>query len=251
MSSTHFQVRRITQYFSNDKQRDKEEKEEKEEKRGVENREVENRGVENRGVENREAEKKKQEPFFSIGEKDCKEIAEAYFGLSFRSSVRDLNWLINVTGYPLEIDIYNDNLKIGIEYNGEQHYRFTPVFHQTIDKFKLQTHRDAIKRFLCKENGIYLITVPYSCMNRKSYLLNEFRKYEEHHQQLLTQQRLTYQQHITHMNLVESNIKLKNQIELNDINNNQSTTDRQKRADRREVKRREMLRQEQRKRDGK
>jgi hypothetical protein len=170
---------------------------------------------------------------YSYGERQCKVIADTYFKTSFRSSVRDLKWLMNVTGHPLEIDIYSDSLKLGIEYNGEQHYKFTPVFHETYDKFKLQTHRDAIKQMLCKENGVYLITVPYNCNDINTFLISRFKDYETH---------ILYQKLQEHRRseLRRTNFKLQAQIDTNSVNEDISLTPRGKRAMIRDIKKRKM-----------
>ena len=83
------------------------------------------------------------------------------------------NFLKNdVTGYNLEIDLYNDEMKLAIEVQGNQHYKFTPFFHRNKDAFLNQKYRDAMKKEKCKNNGITLIEVPYSVGEKKlkSYL---------------------------------------------------------------------------------
>ena len=53
-------------------------------------------------------------------------------------------------------------MKLGCEYNGRQHYKFTPFFHKNYEAFDNQKYRDYIKKDLCEKNGIRLIIVPYS-----------------------------------------------------------------------------------------
>lgn len=73
------------------------------------------------------------------------------------------DWLINpISEYPMELDGYNEELKIAVEYNGKQHYEFSNFFHSTLDKFNAQLSRDNLKRQLCKEHDIFLIEVPYT-----------------------------------------------------------------------------------------
>lgn len=62
----------------------------------------------------------------------------------------------------LELDGYNEELKIAFEYNGIQHYCFPNGFKQTKKEFEQQLRRDKFKLEKCNEHGIYLITVPYS-----------------------------------------------------------------------------------------
>lgn len=66
------------------------------------------------------------------------------------------------TGRNLELDGYNEELKIGFEYNGIQHYCFPNRFNKTRQEFEYQLKKDKFKLEKCNEHGIYLITVPYS-----------------------------------------------------------------------------------------
>ena len=76
----------------------------------------------------------------------------------------------------LELDLYNDSLKLGIEYNGIQHYEYTKRFHKTYSDFRRQQERDALKKQLCKENEVTLIVVPYNMDCIPSYLLRRARR---------------------------------------------------------------------------
>ena len=70
-------------------------------------------------------------------------------------------WLRNpVTGQNLELDCYNEELKLGVEYNGKQHEEFVPFFHRYRGNFTQQRYRDEIKKILCENNGITLISIP-------------------------------------------------------------------------------------------
>ena len=97
----------------------------------------------------------------SKGELICKEVAEQLFGKPF-IKIRPKSMKNNVTGHNLELDIYNDDLKVAIEYNGQQHYKYTPYFHKNEEAFRNQQYRDELKRMMCKNNGIMLIEVPYT-----------------------------------------------------------------------------------------
>lgn len=91
----------------------------------------------------------------------CCQVLEEYYQKPFESSRP--NWLKNPeTGGILEIDCYNDELKIGVEYNGIQHYRYPNIYHRTYEEFIKQVRRDQYKYTKCNENGVYLITVPYN-----------------------------------------------------------------------------------------
>jgi hypothetical protein len=80
----------------------------------------------------------------------------------------------------LEIDCYCDELKIGIEQQGAQHYRYIPHFHRNgpID-FEKQKERDQIKRDECPKLGIRLIEVPYSLkrIEKENYIRTELSRF--------------------------------------------------------------------------
>lgn len=115
----------------------------------------------------------------SKGEVECRRVMELIYGLPFNKARPD--FLRNpVTGnnYNLELDCYNPKLKIAVEYNGVQHYKYTPFFHKNKEAFLNQKYRDDMKERICKENGVRLIQVPYSVPIEgiHSYLINELEK---------------------------------------------------------------------------
>lgn len=57
----------------------------------------------------------------------------------------------------LEIDMYNEDLKIGFEYNGIQHYEAIYGKERLLKSIK----NDNEKMRLCEENGINLIVLKY------------------------------------------------------------------------------------------
>jgi hypothetical protein len=83
----------------------------------------------------------------------------------------------DVTGYNLEIDLYNDELKLAVEVQGDQHYKFTPFFHRNKEHFLNQRYRDEMKKVKCKDHGLTLIEIPYRIGEKrlKSYLLEQLR----------------------------------------------------------------------------
>jgi hypothetical protein len=100
----------------------------------------------------------------SKGEILCKKAIEEIYEKPFYC-VRP-NFLKNPeTGRNLELDLYNDELKIAIEYSGSQHYKWPNNYHKTYDEFISQVRRDQYKINVCDANGIYLITVPYNVPN--------------------------------------------------------------------------------------
>lgn len=92
------------------------------------------------------------------GEQICLESIEKITGEKF-FTVRP-SWLINPeTKRNLEIDIYNDKLGIGVEFQGYQHYTFPNKYHKTKEEFNKQIERDKYKLNKCNELGIFLIRI--------------------------------------------------------------------------------------------
>ena len=96
----------------------------------------------------------------SKGEIICRKVAEILFNKKF-AKVRPEILKNDVTKHNLELDIYNDELKLAIEYSGRQHYEYVPFFHKNYEAFLNQRYRDEMKKNKCKEAGITLIEVPY------------------------------------------------------------------------------------------
>lgn len=105
---------------------------------------------------------KKEKKFASIGEKVCYEIYEEYVGYEVHNNIRPKFLRNPETGYPLQYDIYDGKKKIAIEYNGEQHYVFPSKWIKSKKLFDDLLYRDKLKEKLSKDNGIFLITVPYT-----------------------------------------------------------------------------------------
>lgn len=61
----------------------------------------------------------------------------------------------------LELDGYNEELNIGFEFCGIQHYKFTPYFHRSKKRYNELLERNIKKKNQCKEKGISLLVVPY------------------------------------------------------------------------------------------
>lgn len=99
--------------------------------------------------------------FESKGERKCREVLEFLYGKSF-PCVRPKFLRNPETGRLMELDCYNEELKIAVEYNGIQHYVFPNFTNQSYDAFINQRRRDQLKVNLCDLHGVYLITVPYN-----------------------------------------------------------------------------------------
>lgn len=102
----------------------------------------------------------------SAGERECRKVLEKIFNKPFTCQRPDFlqNDVTSTSDKKnnLELDCYNQELALAVEYNGRQHYDYVPFFHKTRDAFYNQKYRDEMKRRLCKENNVTLIEVPYS-----------------------------------------------------------------------------------------
>ena len=102
----------------------------------------------------------------SKGEQKCRDVIENIYQKEF-PCVRP-NFLKNPeTKRNLELDCYNEELKIAVEYNGIQHYKWPNFTNQSKEDFIKQVRRDKFKVDTCDQNGVYLITVPYNIPHHK------------------------------------------------------------------------------------
>lgn len=76
----------------------------------------------------------------------------------------------------LELDIFIEELAIGIEYQGIQHYQVIKHWDGE-DGLKKRQANDAKKRKLCKENGITLIYFNYTEPINNSYVRKKLKKF--------------------------------------------------------------------------
>jgi len=92
-----------------------------------------------------------------LSERICGKYFEYIFNKKFPK--RYPKWMLSEKGYPMELDGYCVELQIAFEYQGEQH--FTSRYFGKNPKFKRIQKRDILKKKLCKENGVNLITIPF------------------------------------------------------------------------------------------
>jgi hypothetical protein len=91
-------------------------------------------------------------------------VAEVFADIMQREVQRNIrpNFLRNPeSGKALELDCYDEEYKIAVEYNGIQHYKYPSAFHKSEQQFYDQLYRDRLKKKLCEEEGVYLIPIPY------------------------------------------------------------------------------------------
>lgn len=110
-------------------------------------------------------------------ENKCRDIIEKCCNAKF-PTIRPDFLKSPKTGKNLELDCYNADLKIALEYNGPQHYNYNTYFHKSKNDFYSQVHRDDWKRKKCRELGITLIEVPYwvTEMDLEKFIRGKLRK---------------------------------------------------------------------------
>lgn len=102
----------------------------------------------------------------SLGQRIGKRCLETWFKVPFRE-IRP-GFLKNPdTGQNLELDCFNPDFRLAMEYNGIQHYKYPNRYTKDIDEFKKQIQRDKFKFQRCNENGVHLIVVPYNIKPRE------------------------------------------------------------------------------------
>lgn len=74
---------------------------------------------------------------------------------------KTFSWLKNDNNNALRIDAYFEKYNLAIEYNGMQHYECCE-FCKTVEELNNKIKNDNIKKKLCKENGIKLVSIKYT-----------------------------------------------------------------------------------------
>jgi predicted Zn-ribbon and HTH transcriptional regulator len=78
----------------------------------------------------------------------------------------------------LELDGYNENLKLAFEYNGIQHYKNIKFFHKKGDDLEIRKKRDLIKQELCNLYKIKLIIIPYYIENKEDFIKSKLIEFD-------------------------------------------------------------------------
>lgn len=114
----------------------------------------------------------------SRGEQKCKEFVQFYFQKPFEKERPE--FLRNpVTGENLELDLFNQELMLAVEYNGAQHYKYNAFMHKNSrERFYNQQYRDILKKDMCDKMGVRLVVVPYNVPEDQiaGFLFQEFKK---------------------------------------------------------------------------
>ncbi len=87
----------------------------------------------------------------------CKLYFEQIFNATFNKTRPD--FLKQENGHNLELDGFNEVLKIAFEHNGMQHYKAVKIFNK-IDSLEYIQSKDKFKKEMCKNNGIKLFIIP-------------------------------------------------------------------------------------------
>ncbi len=91
----------------------------------------------------------------SLGERKCKAAMEQLFGRKFVK--RRFSDLKGIGGKSLEIDLYNDELKLGLEHQGAQHFIRKKYFGE--HRYDGVREHDRRKKAYCAKRGITLIEI--------------------------------------------------------------------------------------------
>lgn len=65
-------------------------------------------------------------------------------------------------GEKLRLDVFCPKYKLGLEFHGIQHFKYSPLFFDSKESFLEAQKRDQRKMELCKENGIALVVFRYN-----------------------------------------------------------------------------------------
>lgn len=111
----------------------------------------------------------------SKGEFKTRQIFEKIFGKQFVKQRPE--WLKATSrSKSMELDGFNPELNLAFEYQGEQHYKYIPLFHKDLNAFEEQKVRDITKMEICKQKGITLLQIPYTKEGSEVFIINELKK---------------------------------------------------------------------------
>lgn len=77
------------------------------------------------------------------------------------------NWLVNSNGNRMEIDGFCNELNVGFEYHGIQHYKIVKKFIDNDAALDNRKKDDLIKEELCREHGVKLIILNYQIVDKE------------------------------------------------------------------------------------
>jgi hypothetical protein len=94
----------------------------------------------------------------NTGERICRVAFETLFKNKFPTAWPQ--WLRNSRNQPMELDGYSDELKIGFEHQGEQHYSTRTHWITSTRKLERRRKDDRRKYYLARQNGVHLFRIP-------------------------------------------------------------------------------------------
>lgn len=95
----------------------------------------------------------------SASERRFREGLQHATGIVFETGCRP-EWLRNnATGKCLELDMFNTDMRLAIEYDGPHHYTYPNCYHKTRAEFDASRARDALKDVQCAQHGVALLRV--------------------------------------------------------------------------------------------
>lgn len=97
-------------------------------------------------------------------------IVEELFGKNNVITEYHPVWAVSPKIVLYEFDIHVKGTNLLIEYNGQQHYKFTKFFHKTRKRFEEQLLRDAYKALLAESKGFELEIFSYEEPIIKDYV---------------------------------------------------------------------------------
>lgn len=106
----------------------------------------------------------------NVRESECRKIFENIFKAKFPCVRPDFLKNQN-TGFNLELDGFNSDLKLAFEYDGIQHYEPVTYFGGK-EAYDRRKKLDQLKDTLCEKEGIILIRIPYYTVNLEDFIVN-------------------------------------------------------------------------------
>jgi hypothetical protein len=102
-------------------------------------------------------------------EAECRDILEELLGESF-PTIKKAPWLDG-----MDLDGWCAKLGLAFEYNGKQHYEYSPFFHRNgMEDLHAQQARDAKKEEMCNDTWLTLLTIPYH-VDKEEYIADQLR----------------------------------------------------------------------------
>lgn len=138
----------------------------------------------------------------------CRTTFEQIFNKPFKKFRP--KWLRNKANNIMELDGYNKDLKLGFEYNGEQHYRSTSLYSKSKKELKLRRINDKLKVLLCEKKGINLIVINYkqNIIKLPSLIKKECKKFDLNTKNIDFEKNIDFSKIYSHRSKIENMKKI-------------------------------------------